>query len=114
MPSHATYSGQILVTLHVHVVTGETFEAIPTDYEKFDLVSCSDAYEDFRRAFAEAMAAAGIDDITDSHLNPVRYLLERTIAFGTIAAKDRDYLADTDAEVAELERQLQHRSQGPS
>lgn len=77
------YDRPIEATLHVHLANGETWEAGPDDYARFDLAKRSAAYRIFEQAMIKALRAAGLIErdkhITDTQLNPLRYLVETAV-----------------------------------
>jgi hypothetical protein len=105
----AQFNRPIRGTLHVHLDTGETWEAKPEDLARFNLVDRHDAYMAFDDALRQILRDAELidGDITDAQLNAVRYLVE-------IAITSPDLLWHSGHEgwrsVAELERGLQVRA----
>lgn len=83
--SDPTYDRPVKATLLVRLENGEEWEATPEDLEKFHLVNRLDAYMTFNRALTKALTEQGLlggdgpRDLTDTELNPVRYLGEISI-----------------------------------
>jgi hypothetical protein len=78
----ATYERPVVATLYVHLDNGETWEAMPEDLERFNMVYRHNAYMKFNDAYSKALRAKeGLvgRDITDAHLNPLRYLVETAV-----------------------------------
>jgi hypothetical protein len=78
-----TYQEPVAATLHVHLANGRTWEATPQDLAKFGLAKPLDGYIRFHDRLAAALREAGLIErdkqLTDSHLNTVRYLAEMAI-----------------------------------
>lgn len=70
-----TYMRPVNANLHVHLDNGETFEASADDLSKFGYVRKGDVYTTWETRFREAIG----EDVTDSPLNPLRYILEISI-----------------------------------
>lgn len=67
-----TYDRPVEASLHVHLANGETWEVTPNDLANFRLTDKFDAYSGWEKKVTHAIN----DDITESPLNPLRYLLE--------------------------------------
>lgn len=104
-----TYDRPVEATLHVHLANGETFEAGPADLAKFGLVKPRDAYLAFADHLRGLLQGANLigRDLTDARLNPVRYLVDLAINNPNLL----DDVADTDAQVVEIERFLSRRKE---
>jgi hypothetical protein len=90
-----TYDRPVKATLHVHLENGESWP-----------VTRHSAYMTFDETLGELLMQAGLisNDITEARLNPVRYLVETTIAHpDLIDHPDHDGWAS----VVEIERALQ-------
>lgn len=77
-----TYARPVAATMHVHLENGEQWEATPEDYARFRLVNRGDAYHAFSSALVRALDLERDKDVTDSCLNPIRYLVEVTVGHG--------------------------------
>lgn len=77
-----TYDRPMKATLYVHLENGDQWEVGVADLEKFNLVDRHDAYMAFDDALTRILSTAGLinRDVTDAHLNPVRYLVETAVA----------------------------------
>lgn len=101
-----TYDRPIKAALNVVLANGERWEAKPEDLAKFGYVKRADAYAAFddhlRKVLTDAGALEG--DLTKSHLNPLRYLVELAINHPHLLAHEE--VAEVNAEVVQMERVL--------
>lgn len=105
---NAEYSRPIKATLHVHLATGESWEATPEDLAKFGLDKVHDAYFRFDQALGKLLGDAGLierRDVTRARLNIVRYLAETAIVMPDLLDHP-DHVEDW-ARIVEIERILQ-------
>lgn len=78
-----TYERPVEATLHVHLANGENWPVTDADLAKFGLVRRLDAYVAFDERLRNVLYGAGLlptGDVTDSELNPLRYLVETAVA----------------------------------
>lgn len=105
-----TFNRPVRATLHVHLENGETWEATHEDLDQFNLVDRHEAYMVFNKALTKILRDARLidgNDITDTQLNAVRYLVEIAITSPHLLwhAENEGWRS-----VADLERALQLRA----
>lgn len=104
-----TYDRPVNAKLFVHLDNGEKWEANPDDLQKWGFINGHDAYIRWERHIAGVLRAGGMmtddDDMTDSELNPLRYITELILCYPP------DFLSHADGEVNEavvaIEKKLQ-------
>jgi hypothetical protein len=78
-----TYSRRIPATLHVHLENGEEWRATDEDLALFGYTSQAAMYDRFTKALAAALATDGLTGaLTNMAVNPIRHLVETTVAYG--------------------------------
>lgn len=115
MPNNGTvtYERPIKATLVVRLDSGEEWVAGPEDFEKFGLESLGAGYLRFDWHVTRVLYEAGLlptQDLTDSHINVIRHLVELATAYGAAASLsmlNNDYMAGENAVLVEIERALQ-------
>ena len=102
----ASYERPIRGRLVVVLDNGEQWDATPADLEQFGAVKRLDAYLNFIRHLRNILHAAGLldGDLTDTALNPIRYLVELAVMNPDLLTHPET--AEHDADVVAIERTL--------
>lgn len=101
-----TYDEPVEAELYVHLKTGRKWKATPEDLVKFDLDNRHETYWRFDRRLIQILAAAGLieRDVTEAHINPLRYLAEMATCMPNLL--DHPEMAENDAAIVAIERTL--------
>lgn len=106
MSIETTFNRPVRGTLHVHLANGEKWEATAEDLDNFGLVKRHDAYMTFDDHLRKVLHTAGLigREVTEAHVNPLRYLVEIAICHPHLLAHQE--LRETDLDIVKLERAL--------
>jgi hypothetical protein len=103
-----SYNRPVEAKLVVQLTNGEIFDATQADFANFGLVKKLDAYMEFNRHLTKVLHEAGLleerEDLTDSKLNPLRYLVELAVVMPELL--EHPETAENDANVVKLEKML--------
>ena len=113
---NVTYDRPVAAKLTVSLDNGETWEATPEDLRHFGYVSRSEVYRNFRGTLISALDGAGLldddtrRDLTDTELNPLRYLVEVAVSYPDelprLAQRSADDAPSVLEQIADIERRL--------